>query len=276
MARAQKPAPSRRDRRAAERLERPARVRARAAASKRPVWRSPMVLATVAAVAIGAGIIAFALPSGGSDDTVVIRPPTTYPADLVDAESLGTDGAPVVMELYSDFQCPACKIFVKEQLPSLLNEFVTQGVLRIEARDIAFLGRGSRDESLELAAGARCAAQQDRYWQFHDLVFWNQGRENRGDHSEAFVARIAEAAGVEKAAFDACLAGPEVRAAITNQTNTALGSGVNSTPTLIVNGQSIVGVPQYDQLAGRIRQLAAAASPAPAEPTPSEPVAQPS
>lgn len=276
MARAPKPAPSRRERRAAERLERPARVRARSASAKPPVWRSPMVLVTVAALAIGAGIIAFALPSGGADDTVVIRPPTTYPTDLVDAESLGTDGAPVVMELYSDFQCPACKIFVKEQLPRLLNEFVTQGALRIEARDIAFLGRGSRDESLELAAGARCAAQQDRYWPFHDLVFWNQGRENRGDHSEAFVARIAEAAGVDKTAFDACLAGPEVRAAITNQTNTALGSGVNSTPTLIVNGQSIVGVPQYDQLAGLIRQLAAAASPAPADPTPSEPVAQPS
>ncbi len=276
MARAQKPAPSRRDRRAAERLERPARVRARSAAVKRPAWRSPMVLATVAAVAIGAGIIAFALPSGGSDDTVVIRPPTTYPAGLVDAESLGSDAGPVVMQLYSDFQCPACKLFIKEQLPRLVDEFVTPGVLRIEARDIAFLGRGSRDESLELAAGARCAAQQDRYWPFHDLVFWNQGRENQGDHSAAFVASIAEAAGVEKAAFDACLAGAEVRAAITNQTSTALGSGVNSTPTLIVNGQSIVGVPQYDQLAGLIRQLAATASPAPADPTPSEPVAQPS
>ena len=240
-----------------------------------------MVLVTVAALAIGAGIIAFALPSDDTSDATLFSPSNSYAADLVDGESLGSDGATVVMELYSDFQCPACKIFVKEQLPRLLNEFVTQGILRIEARDIAFLGSGSRDESLELAAGAACAARQNRYWQFHDYVFWNQGRENRGDHSEGFVSRVAAAAGVEKAAFDACLAGPEVRAAITGQTSTALGSGVNSTPTLIVNGQSIVGVPQYDQLAGLIRQLAAAESPAPSPDgapssgrvDPSEPVA---
>jgi protein-disulfide isomerase len=235
-----------------------------------------MVLVTVAALAIGAGIIAFALPKGGSSDPELVRPPTSYPADLVDAESLGAAGAPVVIELYSDFQCPACKLFVTEQLPRLLEEFVRPGILRIEARDIAFLGRGSRDESLELAAGARCAAQQDRYWPFHDYVFWNQGRENRGDHSETFISRIAVEAGIERAAFDACLAGPEVRAAITGQTTTALGSGVNSTPTLIVNGQSAVGVPNYDQLAGLIRQLAAAASPAPGNAASPEPTSQPS
>ena len=273
MARAQQPTPSRRERRAAERLDRPSRSPSRSGAPKRPLWRSPLVLVTAAALAIGAGIVAFALPSGGSGDTALFSPSTSYAADLVDAESLGADGAPVVMELYADFQCPACKLFAKEQLPRLLDEFVTQGTLRIEARDIAFLGRGSRDESLELAAGARCAAQQDRYWQFHDYVFWNQGRENRGDHSEAFIARVAAAAGVEKAAFDGCLAGSDVRASITGQTQAALASGVSSTPTLIVNGQSIVGVPQYDQLAGLIRQLAAAGSPTS---SPTNLVAQPS
>ena len=280
MARAQRPTPSRRERRAIERSERPVRIRSRSGPIKGAVWRSPMVLVTVAALAIGAGIIAFALPSDSPSDAALFSPSTSYAADLVDGESLGAEGAPVVMELYSDFQCPACKLFSRDQLPRLLDEFVRPGVLRIEARDIAFLGSGARDESLELAAGARCAAQQNRYWQFHDYVFWNQGRENRGDHSEEFVSLVAAGAGVEKAAFDACLAGPEVRAAITGQTRTALGAGVNSTPTLIVNGQSIVGVPQYDQLAALIRQLAAEASPAPSTDgapsssrvTPSEPV----
>ena len=56
-------------------------------------------------------------------------------------------------------------------------------------------GRGTPDESLELAAGAACAAEQGRYWQYHDLVFWNQGRENAGDHDAAFIGRVATAAG---------------------------------------------------------------------------------
>jgi protein-disulfide isomerase len=173
------------------------------------------------------------------------------------------------MEVYSDFQCPACKLFITAQLPRLLTEFVVPGTLRIEAHDIAFLGQGARDESLELAAGARCAAEQDRYWEFHDLVFWNQGRENRGDHSVAFVARIAEAAALDTAAFDACQARSDVRAAITAETSAALGRGISSTPTLIVNGQRIVGVPNFEQLAGLIRQLAGGASPVPPSAKPS-------
>ena len=45
------------------------------------------------------------------------------------------------MQLYSDFQCPACKLFVTSQLARLLTDFVVPGTLRIEAQDIAFLGQ---------------------------------------------------------------------------------------------------------------------------------------
>jgi protein-disulfide isomerase len=165
----------------------------------------------------------------------------------------------VVLQLYADFQCPACKLFVTTQLHRLVDEFVTPGTVRIEAQDIAFLGRGLPDESLELAAGAACATEQDRYWQYHDLVFWNQGRENRGDHSSEFIGRVADAVGLDRAAWDACLARGDVRGQITSRTQAAIGVGVNSTPTLLVNGQPIVGVPKYEQLAAMIRSLATAA-----------------
>lgn len=255
---------SRRERRAAQRLQQPQRRRARQARSARPAWKSPLVVATAAALVLGVVAIAVALPRGDDDQQELRMPPATYPADLIAGDVIGPAGAPVVIELYSDFQCPACRLFVTEQLHRLVDEFVTSGTLRIEARDIAFLGRGQRDESLELAVGARCAAEQDRYWQFHDLVFWNQGRENRGDHSEDFIERIATQAGLDVTAFDGCLDRADVRRAITDQTSNALRAGIGSTPTLLVNGQAVVGVPDYDQLAGLIRALAAAASPTPA------------
>ena len=262
---------TRRERRAQERLDRvrpegPRRRPTRHA--PRPVWQSPVVLVTGAAVLIGLAIILFARPPEPPGGAGLIGPPTTYAADLTDGESLGSATAPVVIELYSDFQCPACKLFTTAQLQRLTTEFVVPGTVRIEARDIAFLGTGSPDESLELTAGAACAAEQDRYWQFHDLVFWNQGRENRGDHSADFIARVASAAGVERAAWDACMARADVRPTIEAATTAALAAGIQSTPTLVVNGQALVGVQDYDQLAGLIRQLAAAASPAAGSPAP--------
>ncbi|MEZ0240379.1 MAG: DsbA family protein [Chloroflexota bacterium] len=220
------------------------------------------MLVSAAAVLVALVVILFVRPATRETAAELTIPPTSYSPDIVDGEVLGSATAPVVIELFSDFQCPACRAFVTEQLPRLLIDFVRPGVLRIEGKDIDVLGHGELDESLELAVGARCAGEQDRYWPFHDLVFWNQGRENRGDHDAAFIAHIADQAGVDVTSWQACLARADVRQAIRDQTASALAAGINSTPTLRINGQASVGVPDYDRLAALIRQLAEAASPA--------------
>jgi protein-disulfide isomerase len=235
----------------------------------RPAWQSPIAIATAAAVVIGLAIIVFALPKGSSNGDDLQFPITNYADELTEGDVLGLPTAPILIELYSDFQCPACKLFTTERLPRLFNDFVRPGIVRIDSKDIAFLGTGNPDESLELAAGASCAAEQDRYWEFHDLVFWNQGRENRGDHDTAFIQRIADAVALDRPAFDACFARTDVRSTLTAATTQALGAGINSTPTLIVNGQKITGVPAYDDLATLIRQLAGESSPAPSGAAPS-------
>jgi protein-disulfide isomerase len=258
------PPASRRERRAQARRDLPAeRPRSARRPSREPLWRSPIALVSAAAVVLAVVFIVFGGPAirGTAAEELTI-PSTIYSPDLVDGEVLGSATAPVVIEVFSDFQCPACRMFITEQLPRLLTDFVRPGILRIESKDIDVLGKGEPDESLELAAGARCAAEQDRYWQFHDLVFWNQGRENRGDHDAAFIARVADQAALDRTRWDACLARADVRQAIHDQTSSALAAGVTSTPTLRINGQVSVGVPDYDRLAALIGQLAAAGSPA--------------
>lgn len=255
MSRPATPPPTRRERRAQARLERPARPVRHRQAPRRPAWQSPIALVTAAAVLIGVVVVVFALPRDNSDGADLQFPTITYPNDLIDGEAVGSATAPVMIELYSDFQCPACQLFATERMPRLLNDYVRTGKVRVEAKDITFLGTGNPDESLELAAGASCAAEQDRYWAFHDLVFWNQGRENRGDHDTAFIQRIADAAGLDRTAFDACFARGDVRAPITAATSQAATIGINSTPTLVVNGERLVGVPAYADLASLIERL---------------------
>jgi protein-disulfide isomerase len=216
------------------------------------------------AVLVGAVIILFGLPRDEPRDELVI-PAMPYTADITDGESLGSADAPVVMQIYSDYQCPACQRLVTDQLTSLVNDFVKPGTLRIEAVDLAFIDRGSSQESLRLAVGATCAAEQDRFWQFHDVTFWNQGRENAGDHDAEFIASVADAAGVDRAAWDACIARTEVADAIRSQTTSALADGISSTPTLVVNGERLIGVQQYSVLADKIRSHVPAASPASSE-----------
>ena len=224
-----------------------------------------MVLITVAAVVVGGALILLNRPSTPSTAGVeLISPPVIYSADIVNGETLGRADAPVVLSVWSDFQCPICGRFVRDQYATLKTQFIDTGVLRIESHDIAILGSGDPNESLELAVGARCAGEQGRYWQYHDLIFWNQGRENRGDYGPEFLAAVANRAGVDRAAWDKCVAADTVRDAIRTETAAASRQGINSTPTLSLNGSKpIAGLPDAASLIAQIQALAGAASPLP-------------
>ena len=260
---------SRRDRRAQARREHvPARSR-RNRAGSRPSWRSPLVVVTTAALALGLVAVFLANRPPASSSTALSQGPTSYPATLTDGTSLGSPTAPVVIELYADFQCPACRQFVTLELPRLVTDYVVPGTVRVEAHDLDILGRGTRDESLELAAGAVCAAEQDRYWQYHDLVFWNQGRENMGDHDAAFIAAVADQAGVDPGRWRTCFSRSDIRAPIGTRTAAARRAGIQYTPTLLVNGTSMVGVPVYEELAATIDRLAGVSGAPVASPAPS-------
>jgi len=222
-----------------------------------------MALVSVAALVVGAALVLVATrPSTGGSGADLVIPPVTYIASLDDGTTMGSNAAPVVVEIFADFQCPACKQFVMTQLPQLVTDFVKPGIVRLEARDIDIRGSSNPDESLELAAGAFCAAEQNRYWQFHDLVFWNQGRENRGDHNAAFISRVADQAGVDMAAWSTCNARTDIRQPIKVRTASALSAGIDSTPTLRINGTNYVGVPDYAKLSALITRLAGVTSPA--------------
>ena len=262
MARSAAPVVSRRDRRAQARAEHAVADSRRPHHRSRPAaWRSPIVLTSAGALLVGIVLVALAGGFKVGASSEVVPPDTSYVGLTVDGASVVSASAPVVITVYSDFQCPACKLFVTTELPSLLRDFVRPGLVRIESADINILDRGG-SESLDLAAGAACAADQNRYWLYHDLVFWNQGRENRGDHDAAFIRRIADAAGLDRPAFDACVARTDIGQPIQTRTTAAAASGVTATPTLRINGKLFTGVPDYAALSALLHTLSAA-SPAP-------------
>jgi protein-disulfide isomerase len=265
----QEPQPpmTRRERRSLERRDRPIRDRSRASTRrppKRPAWQSPFALVSVAALVVAVAIIVLnQKPAPANTGGELFTPPIAYATDIVDGESLGRADAPVVLEVYSDFQCPICARLVQEQFATLKSELVDTGILRIQAHDISIVGGlDLPNESVELATGAICAGRQNRYWTFHDLVFWNQGGENVGDHDAAFIAAVASRSGVDRTAWDACIAGDDIRDAVVAETRVAIGAGIHGTPTLVLNGGApVAGVPDLDGLMAAIRSLAAAASP---------------
>jgi len=219
------------------------------------------------ALAIGVLIVALvAINQLGPRATGTLKDPgIEYPAALLDGTTIGSADAPVTLEVWEDFQCPVCARHSLSVEPIIVERYVKPGTLRIVHHDLAFLGRGTPDESEVAASGAVCANKQGKYWDYTHWIYANQDGENAGGFRPERVKAIAEAAGVDVTDWDACVADPAVLAEVRASTEQGVGLGVNSTPTMFINGTLVdpPGLRSPDQLGALIEEAAASASPAP-------------
>ena len=219
------------------------------------------------ALAIGVLIVALvAINQLGPRATGTLKDPgIEYPAALLDGTTIGSADAPVTLEVWEDFQCPVCARHSLSVEPIIVERYVKPGTLRIVHHDLAFLGRGTPDESEVAASGAVCANKQGKYWDYTHWIYANQDGENAGGFRPERVKSIAEAAGVDVTDWDACVADPAVLAEVRASTEQGVGLGVNSTPTMFINGTLVdpPGLRSPDQLGALIEEAAASASPTP-------------
>ena len=236
------PASSRRDRREAARRDR--HLAAAGTAASPPAWRSPMVLMSVGAVAVGLVVVLLAsgvLSGRGNASTgellIPIRPTPPELVDPTNPRALGPADAPVTIQVWSDFQCPACGFFARQVEPDLVDEYVRAGTVRVVYRDLAFIDGGDPNgESHQAAVAARCAGDQGKFWTYHDYLFENQNDENKGAFRRERLDAIAAAVGLDQAAYDACMGDAAQVQAVQAETQVGQQAGVGSTPTLAING----------------------------------------
>lgn len=120
--------------------------------------------------------------------------------------------------------------------PKLVEEYVKPGKVFFEFRDYAFLG----EESVLAAQAAECAAQQDGFWNFHNTVFENQGNSHDGGaYAPDRLRQMAEANGLDLSAYDTCMASDASKKLVEDSLAEGQGQGVNSTPTVFVDGQKV-------------------------------------
>lgn len=234
--------PTRRDRREAARRDR--RLAEARTATAKPAWQSPMVLITVAAVAVGLVVVLLAsgvLGARGTGSTgellIPIRPTPPELVDPANSRAIGPADAPVTVDTWSDFQCPACGYFARQVEPDLIDEYVKAGTVRVVYRDVAFIDGGDPNgESQQAAGAARCAGEQGKFWQYHDYLFENQDGENKGAFRRERLDQIASAVGLDMTAFGSCMSGSEVFDAVKAETAEGSQAGISSSPTLAING----------------------------------------
>lgn len=173
----------------------------------------------------------------------------TIPLDLADGTSIGRADAPVVVEAFEDFGCPHCLHFTATIEPKLFEDYVARGKVRFVYRYFPL-----QQVTGTAAIAAQCAAEQDRFWEFHKLLFIAQAEANNKSgpglgvaFSPANLRKTASDAGLDTAAFEACVTGESALNRVQEDLRAAQGLGLRGTPSFIVNGEILPANPEtYD------------------------------
>ena len=187
--------------------------------------------------------------------------------------SIGNDNTPVKILVFSDYQCPYCAQFASMIEPGIIKEFVPSGKLQFVYYEYP-LG-GAHKYSFLAARAARCAGDQGKFWEYHDLVFGRQSdwAEEENQPLGTFLD-YGKQLGLDEGKFKSCVESDKYQDIVS--ANHLLGEklGVNSTPTIFVNGRRVTGT-TMDDLTKNLREVisreAGAAAPATAAPAPTAP-----
>lgn len=156
----------------------------------------------------------------------------------------GNPASPIVVEIYSDFQCPGCENFASTIEPTLITEYINTGLIYYIYRPLSFLDGSGIGDSKRATMAAYCANEQGHFWDFHDMLFANQTAENVGDYTDNRLKAFAEALGLDMTAFNECYDSGRYLEQITTDNNLGTENNISHTPSILINGVDFT--PQTD------------------------------
>ena len=171
----------------------------------------------------------------GNGVRVMLEPPR-YTVEISDTDPVrGNPSAQVTIVEFSDYQCPFCAR-VNPTLDRIRQTYGDR--VKIVFKDFPLANHPQAPKASE---AARCAGEQNKYWEMHDAMFANQRALDVPQ-----LKQTARAIGLNGTSFDQCLDSGKWGAAV--QAGLAQGEkmGVNSTPTLYVNGRPVIGAMPFE------------------------------
>jgi protein-disulfide isomerase len=226
-----------------------------------------LIIGGFAAVAVIVALIVISQSGGDDNNNGGGTPSNVQGSSQVNAElagvtqsgtTLGDANAPVTVIEYGDPQCSSCKFFSGNVAPDLISSEVKPGNVKYEFRPFLIIGPDSKPAM----KAALAAGEQNRFWNFLQLFYLNQGGENSGYVTDDFLTTIAKGAGVpdiEK--WNTDRNDSKWDSVIQQGSSQADSFGFTGTPSIVVegpNGQKAIGggtIPTLEQIQDAIKQV---------------------
>jgi len=161
----------------------------------------------------------------------ILMPPPRMEMAYDPARVRGNPKAPITIVEFSDFQCPFCR----KSYP-IIKDLLTkyEGQIKLAYRDFPL--REIHPQAESAAEASRCANEQGKFWEYHDLLFTNP---DKLDH--AGLVEHARALQLDAEAFESCLATAKFKPSVEADFQAGVKASVNGTPAFFINGIPVSG-----------------------------------
>lgn len=144
----------------------------------------------------------------------------------------GSLSAPITMIEFGDYQCPHCDAWFKNSQPTIKTNYIDTDKVKFYFVDIPYLGL---DSSIA-AEASYCAADQGRYWEYHNMLYSNQGPVQSGWAGSNYLKQFASKTGLDMPKFNSCLDSGKYANRVSYNKEIATSHGVRGTPTFFIVG----------------------------------------
>lgn len=173
--------------------------------------------------------------------------PESNPRPMQLANAAGDPDAPVKMEIFSDFGCSHCGSFAQTTGEMIMEEYVATGKVYMVYHSVgSMMGHPT---SLTTIEAAYCAGEQNKFWQYHDILFVNQATlfANINQNLDKTFVAYAESLDMDTDSFEACIKDNRYNNQIQEDLVAARTAEITSTPSFMINGTLIVGNKPYNE-----------------------------
>ena len=242
-----------------EALRRQQEAQARAKRLQRIILVAAIVLGLVVIGVVGTIVVSQLNKGGtaaGTNSSVPVNA-TSDASGIVVNPGTFKDGVPKV-EVFLDYQCPVCKQF-ETQFGTTLDDMATKGEIQLIYLTMTFLDNNLRnDSSLKAGIAAACADNAGAYSAYHNAIFAGQPtNEGTGYTTQQLRVDFAGTAGItgdKLTGFQQCYDSRTTQSFVEGTNEKAAADGVNSTPTIMVNGTKLDNNTIFTQGADAFRQ----------------------
>jgi protein-disulfide isomerase len=178
--------------------------------------------------------------------------------------TLGKPSAPVTMTYFGDLECPICRDFTLQGgFSQLVQNEVRQGKVKVVYRSFCTAtcnGPGQQVFNTQQVA-AYAAGEQQRFWNYAELFYREQGAEGSNYVNEAYLKGLAQQTpGLDISKWQTDRQNPAMLGQVQADGAAGTAAGVNGTPTLVMKGpkgeQAVpASIPDYSQLQQTISQV---------------------